>query len=131
MMYTGKYIKISLTQLRKEQKGKMEENGKLLWGGNQWPSKAPHLGYSLSIWACLSSVYTKLDLLSRSKYCCSKSNNLGTKFAGHSYMKSSKGRLLHTSVRLERGTNSSSNQRTWFSQRPKWSLETVCLIWNA
>ena len=46
--------------------------------------------------------YTKLDLICRSKYCCSKSINLGTKFAGHSCMKSSKGELLHRSVRLER-----------------------------
>ena len=46
--------------------------------------------------------YTKLDLICRNKYCCSKSINLGTKFAGHSCIKSSKGELLHRSVRLER-----------------------------
>ncbi len=46
--------------------------------------------------------YTKLDLICRNKYCCSKSINLGTKFAGHSCVKSSKGELLHRSVRLER-----------------------------
>jgi hypothetical protein len=31
--------------------------------------------------------------------------------------------LLHRLVRLERGTNLLSNQRTKLSQRPKWSLE--------
>ena len=46
--------------------------------------------------------YTKLDLICRNQYCCSQSINLGTKFAGHSYIKSSKGALLHRSIRLER-----------------------------
>ncbi len=46
--------------------------------------------------------YTKLDLMCRNKYCCSKSINLRTKFAGYSCMKSSQGKLLHRSVRLER-----------------------------
>jgi hypothetical protein len=46
--------------------------------------------------------YTKLDLICRNKYCCSKSINLGTIFARHSGIKSSKGELLHRSVRLER-----------------------------
>ena len=50
--------------------------------------EVPHLAYSLSMLACLSSGYTKLGLLCRSKYCCSKFINLGTTFAGHSYMKS-------------------------------------------
>ena len=76
------------------------------------PIEVPNLGYSLSMWVCLSSGYTMLGLLCRSKYCCSKFINLGTRFAGHSYKKSSKGELLHRLVRLERGTNLLSNQRT-------------------
>ncbi len=65
---------------------------------------------------CISSLllglpflwYTKLDLICRSKYCCSKSNNLGTRFAGHSKIKSLTGELLHRPVRWERGTNLSN-----------------------
>ncbi len=52
--------------------------------------------------------HTKLGLICRSKYCCSKSINLGTRFAGHSSIKSSTGELLHMPVRWERGTNLSN-----------------------
>ena len=43
--------------------------------------------------------YTKLGLICRSKYCYSKSINLGTRFARHSTIKSSTGELLHRPVR--------------------------------
>ena len=72
--------------------------------GDQVPNKCVT---SLNTHCLVRSVFlvflhTKLDLICRNKYCCSQSINLVTKFAGHSYIKSSKGELLHRSVRLER-----------------------------
>jgi len=86
------------------------------------PIEVPNLGYSLSMWVCLSSGYTMLGLLCRCKYCCSKFINLGTRFAGHSYKKSSKGELLHRLVRLEMGTMEEARYQLQM-KRPE--METV------